>query len=81
MVAKGVRVGEHAKVCPGCVVDRDVRDWEVVYGDGQMRRKRHRAEGEAYETSRLRSLDKEREGTVATLRMTAVRGAMAKKKT
>ena len=43
VVLKGVVVGDHAKVCAGCYVDRDVGAWEVVMSDGRRRRRRGEA--------------------------------------
>ncbi|EXJ89415.1 hypothetical protein A1O3_02482 [Capronia epimyces CBS 606.96] len=86
-VRAGVTVGSHAKICAGVTVDRDVDDWAVVYGNGdlkrQRRRKRDQSEtehAELVETMRLKAMDKEREGTMAILKMAARTATLAKKK-
>ncbi|KAL2440990.1 hypothetical protein ABEF95_010443 [Exophiala dermatitidis] len=93
-VLSGVTVGAHSKICAGVTVDRDVEEWTVVYGNGSIQRRRRKVtrdqqqpqqEGEAVdtdvvETMRLKAMDKEREGTVAILRMAARAATLAKKK-
>ncbi|KAG9793396.1 hypothetical protein ABEF93_002200 [Exophiala dermatitidis] len=93
-VLSGITVGAHSKVCAGVTVDRDVEEWTVVYGNGSIQRRRRKVtqnqqqqqqEGEAVdtdvvETMRLKAMDKEREGTVAILRMAARAATLAKKK-
>jgi carbonic anhydrase/acetyltransferase-like protein (isoleucine patch superfamily) len=77
-VHASITVGAHAKVCAGVTVDRDVADWEVVYGDGQQRRKR--AQVQEYEEVRLRALEKDREGTMALLKAAVAKTLLAKRK-
>ncbi|KIX06300.1 uncharacterized protein Z518_04275 [Rhinocladiella mackenziei CBS 650.93] len=90
-VLPGVTIGAHAKICAGVTVDRDVEDWTVQYGNGEMKRKRRKmatianeedrdADAELVETMRLKAMDKEREGTVAIFKMAARMASMAKKK-
>jgi acetyltransferase-like isoleucine patch superfamily enzyme len=88
-VLSGVTIGSHAKICAGITVDRDVEDWAVVYGNGNVKRRRKQppsstdAEAEhadIVETMRLKAMDKEREGTTAILKMAARVATMAKKK-
>ena len=59
-------------------MDRDVADWEVVYGDGQSRRKR--APNQGYEEVRLRALAKDREATTVLLKMAAAKTLLVKRK-
>ncbi|KAJ9607358.1 hypothetical protein H2200_008431 [Cladophialophora chaetospira] len=83
-----VTIGAHAKICAGVSVDRDVEEWSVIYGNGDVKRRRKRQtrnedEGadpaDLVETLRLKAMNKEREGTVALFR--AARSAtLAKKK-
>jgi carbonic anhydrase/acetyltransferase-like protein (isoleucine patch superfamily) len=77
-VLANITVGAHAKVCAGVTVDRDVGDWEVVYGDGQSRRKR--APLQSYEDVRLRALEKDRDGTMALLKAAAAKALLVKRK-
>ena len=77
-VLANITVGAHAKVCAGVTVDRDVDDWEVVYGDGQSRRKR--APIQSYEDVRLRALEKDRDGTMALLKATVAKALLVKRK-
>jgi carbonic anhydrase/acetyltransferase-like protein (isoleucine patch superfamily) len=77
-VLASVTIGAHAKVCAGVTVDRDVADWETVYGDGQQKRKR--APMQDYEDVRLRALEKDREGTMALLKAAAAKALLAKRK-
>jgi carbonic anhydrase/acetyltransferase-like protein (isoleucine patch superfamily) len=77
-VLANITVGAHAKVCAGVTVDRDVGDWEVVYGDGQSRRKRTPIQ--SYEDVRLRALEKDRDGTMALLKATAAKALLVKRK-
>jgi carbonic anhydrase/acetyltransferase-like protein (isoleucine patch superfamily) len=77
-VLANITVGAHAKVCAGVTVDRDVGDWEVVYGDGQNRRKR--APIQSYEDVRLRALEKDRDGTMALLKAAAAKALLVKRK-
>lgn len=88
-VLAGITIGSHAKVCAGITVDRDVEDWAVIYGNGNVKRRRKQprsitdAEAEhadLVETTRLKAMDKEREGTTAILKMAARVATMAKKK-
>jgi carbonic anhydrase/acetyltransferase-like protein (isoleucine patch superfamily) len=77
-VLANITVGAHAKVCAGVTVDRDVGNWEVVYGDGQSRRKR--APIQSYEDVRLRALEKDRDGTMALLKAAAAKALLVKRK-
>ena len=84
-VLKGVTVGAHSKICAGVTVDTDVDEWTVVMGSGEVRRRRRPAaideEGvDVVETMRLKAMDKEREGTVAILKMAARMATLARKK-
>ncbi|KAK7894794.1 hypothetical protein LTR67_005533 [Exophiala xenobiotica] len=88
-VLAGITIGSHAKVCAGILVDRDVEDWAVVYGNGNVKRQRKQPRSstdveaehaEVVETMRLKAMDKEREGTTAILKMAARVATMAKKK-
>ena len=89
-ILQGVKIGAHSKICAGVTVDRDVEDWTIVYGNGEMRRRRRRpgngaeADGvgqlEVVEAVRLKALDKEREGTVAILKTAARLASLARKK-
>jgi serine acetyltransferase len=85
----GVTVGSHAKICAGVTVDRDVEDWAVVYGNGEVKRQRKQhgstvgddeEHADLVETMRLKSMDKEREATMAILKMAARTATLAKKK-
>ncbi|EXJ95272.1 hypothetical protein A1O1_00392 [Capronia coronata CBS 617.96] len=84
----GVTVGSHAKICAGVTVDQDVDDWTVVYGNGDVKRQRTNGQSpdvgaqhmEVVEAMRLKAMDKEREGTVAILKMAARMATLAKKK-
>lgn len=78
MIKKGVKVGKHSKVCAGCVVDRDVGEWVVVWGDGEARRMRKGAE--VPEMGRLKALEREREATVGLLRAAAARATLGKRR-
>ncbi|KIW44476.1 uncharacterized protein PV06_02942 [Exophiala oligosperma] len=90
-VLAGVTVGSHAKVCAGVTVDHDVDEWCVIYGKGNIKRRRKQTgsnaadddaagHAEAVETMRLKAMDKEREGTTTILKMAARMATMAKKK-
>ncbi|KIX95819.1 uncharacterized protein Z520_08527 [Fonsecaea multimorphosa CBS 102226] len=84
-VLANVTVGAHAKICAGVTVDRNVEDWTVVYGNGNMKRPRKRRSAEEDQTElvemlRLKAMDKEREGTVTLLRAAARTANLAKKK-
>ncbi|KAL6249869.1 hypothetical protein RBB50_003725 [Rhinocladiella similis] len=88
-VLAGVTVGSHAKICAGVTVDRDVDEWCVIYGKGDIKRRRRRTgssedeaagHGEVVETMRLKAMDKEREGTTTILKTAARMATMAKKK-
>ncbi|KIW78630.1 hypothetical protein Z517_08468 [Fonsecaea pedrosoi CBS 271.37] len=84
-VLANVKVGAHAKICAGVTVDRDVADWTVVYGNGNIKRQRKTQSAEEDQTElvemlRLKAMDKEREGTVALLRAAARVASLAKKK-
>ena len=83
-----VTIGAHAKICAGVSVDRDVEEWTVVYGNGDVKRRRKKQvknstidddPADLVETLRLKAMDKEREGTVALFR-TARTATLAKKK-
>lgn len=78
IVKKGVSVGKHSKVCAGCIVDRDVGEWVVVWGDGQARRTRKGQE--VPEMGRLKGLEREREVTVGLLRTAAARATLGRKR-
>ena len=80
VIAGGVKVGAHAKVCAGCVVERDVRDWEVVLGDGEVMIRRKRVEVQEYEDVRLKALGRDREGMVGLLRAAQRRALVGRKK-
>ena len=75
MIARGVKIGAHAKVCAGCVVERDVADWEIVWGGGMRRRKR--VQSQEYEDVRLKALGRDREVSVGLLRAAQQRAAQA----
>lgn len=77
-IKKSITIGARSKICAGVTVDRDVGDWEVVWGDGQMRRKRVR--DERYENGRLKALARDREGTMGTLRLAAQKALVGKRK-
>jgi len=88
-ILPGVTVGSHAKICAGVTVDRDVEDWAVVYGNGEVKRQRKQhgsavgddeEDADLVETMRLKSMDKEREATMAILKMAARTATLAKKK-
>ncbi|OAP59105.1 hypothetical protein AYL99_06403 [Fonsecaea erecta] len=87
-ILANVTVGAHAKICAGVTVDRNVADWTVVYGNGDMKRRRkirsadeeEEDQTELVEKLRLKAMDKEREGTVSLLRAAARMASMAKKK-
>lgn len=84
-VLAGVTVGSHAKICAGITVDRDVDDWTVVYGNGDVKRRRKRKDeggedAELVENLRLKAMDKEREGTVTLFRLASRMASAAKKK-
>lgn len=88
-VLRGVTIGSHAKICAGVTVDRDVEEWTVVHGNGDVKRRRLRsdpAENEKQqlvETLRLKAMDREREGAVQLFRAgarMATLAAAAKKK-
>lgn len=78
MVMKGVNIGKHCKVCAGCAVDRSLRAWLVVYGDGQTRRMRTAAE--IPEEGRLRALEREREATAMILKAAAAKATLGKRR-
>lgn len=86
VILSGVTLGAHAKVCAGVTVDRDIEDWTVVYGHGDVKRSRKLRSGagseqaELVETVRLNAMNKEREGTAAILKMAARMATVAKKK-
>ncbi|KIW86751.1 uncharacterized protein Z519_12664 [Cladophialophora bantiana CBS 173.52] len=80
-----VIIGSHSKICAGVTVDRDVPDWTVVYGNGDIKRRRKKRPAEEDQTElvemlRLKAMDKEREGTVTLLRAAARMASLAKKK-
>ncbi|KIW24269.1 uncharacterized protein PV07_09996 [Cladophialophora immunda] len=84
-VLANVKVGAHAKICAGVTVDRDVADWTVIYGNGDMKRRRKTRSAEEDQTElvemlRLKAMDKEREGTVTLLRAATRMASLAKKK-
>ena len=39
-VPANITIGAHAKICAGVIVEGDVVAWEVVYGNGDLKRKR-----------------------------------------
>ncbi|ETI28203.1 hypothetical protein G647_00652 [Cladophialophora carrionii CBS 160.54] len=87
-ILANVTVGAHAKICAGVTVDRDVEEWTVVYGRGDVKRRRKTAPlsgntqddaPDVVEMLRLKAMDKEREGTVSIFR-TAARANLTKKK-
>jgi carbonic anhydrase/acetyltransferase-like protein (isoleucine patch superfamily) len=78
VVKKGVKVGKHSKVCAGCVVDRSVGDWVVMWGDGQTRRTRTGAVEP--EDGRLRALERERDGTARLLKSAAAKATLGKRR-
>jgi carbonic anhydrase/acetyltransferase-like protein (isoleucine patch superfamily) len=79
-IKSGITVGAHAKICAGCVVDRDVGEWEVVFGDGRQRRKRAGDPGkDEVEKARLKAMQVDRETTVVTLKNAAKAGLVRKK--
>lgn len=87
-VLRGLSIGSHAKICAGVTVDRDVEDWTVVYGNGNLKRRRGQdaassngdSRDKLVEDMRLKAMDKEREGTVALFRLAARMASLAKKK-
>jgi carbonic anhydrase/acetyltransferase-like protein (isoleucine patch superfamily) len=78
VVQKDVKIGKHCKVCAGCVVDRSVRDWTVVWGDGQRRRLRTGAIDP--ENGRLKALEIEREATAGLLKAAAAKATLGKRR-
>ncbi|KIV80454.1 hypothetical protein PV11_07952 [Exophiala sideris] len=86
VVLSGVTVGSHAKVCAGVTVDRNIENWAVVYGQGNLKRSRQLAtdageeQADLVESMRLKAMDKEREGTAAILKLAARMAGVAKKK-
>ena len=95
IIMKGVKLGDHVKVCAGCVVDRDVGLWEVVMGDGRRRRVRGQMSGAteegvgeeggggvalSTEKARLHALQLERESTMVILKQAARVAAASKKR-
>jgi acetyltransferase-like isoleucine patch superfamily enzyme len=88
-ILANITVNAHAKICAGVTVDRDVEKWSVVYGNGDIKRRRKKQSPSAgerddnvelVETLRLKTMDKEREGTVALFRTAARMAAALKKK-
>lgn len=87
-VLANVTIGSHAKICAGVTVDRDVEEWTVVHGNGNVKRQRKRSRisndqddpAELVESLRLKAMDKEREGTAALFRAAARTASLAKKK-
>ncbi len=78
VIKKGVRIGQHGKVCAGCAVDRSVGDWMVVWGDGQLRRMRTGAH--ELEEARLKALEREREATAGLLKAAAAKATLVKRR-
>jgi dynactin 6 len=78
VVQRGVNIGKHCKVCSGCVVDRSVRDWTVVWGHGQRRRMRTGVIDP--ENGRLKALEIEREATAALLKAAAAKATLGKRR-
>jgi carbonic anhydrase/acetyltransferase-like protein (isoleucine patch superfamily) len=78
VVQRGVNVGKHSKVCAGCVVDRSVSDWTVVWGDGQRRRMRTGVDDP--ENGRLKALEIEREATAGLLKAAAAKATLGKRR-
>lgn len=78
VIKKGVDIGKHSKVCAGCVVDRSVRDWTVVWGNGQTRRLRTGAVDP--EDGRLKALGIDRASTAALLKTAAAKATLGKRK-
>jgi carbonic anhydrase/acetyltransferase-like protein (isoleucine patch superfamily) len=78
LVKKGVNIGKHSKVCAGCVVDRSIRDWAVVWGDGHTRRTRTAAE--APENGRLKALERERDATALLLKAAAAKATLGRRR-
>ena len=78
VIKKGVHIGKHTKVCAGCVVDRSVRDWTVLWGDGQTRRLRTGAVDP--EDGRLKALDIDRESTAGLLKSAAAKATLGKRR-
>jgi carbonic anhydrase/acetyltransferase-like protein (isoleucine patch superfamily) len=87
-ILANVTIGAHAKICAGVTVDRDVDEWTVVYGCGDVKRRRKKPavnvnneddHSDIVEMLRLKAMEKEREGTVSIFK-TAARASLAKKK-
>lgn len=78
VVQKGVNIGKHCKVCAACVVDRSVREWTVVWGDGQRRRIRTGVADP--ENGRLKALEIEREATAGLLKAAAAKATLGKRR-
>ncbi len=78
VVKKGVAVGNHSKICAGCIVDRSVANWAVVWGDGRQRRIRIGADEP--ERGRLKALEREREATVGLLKAAAAKATLGKRR-
>lgn len=88
-VLANVTIKPHAKICAGVTVGRDVEEWMVVQGNGNVKRRRKLKSKtgndqddptELVESLRLKAMDKEREGTVALFRAAARTASLAKKK-
>ncbi|KAF7503979.1 hypothetical protein GJ744_002953 [Endocarpon pusillum] len=78
VIRRGVHIGKHTKVCAGCVVDRSVRDWTVLWGDGQTRRLRTGAIDP--EDGRLKALEIDRESTAGLLTVAAAKATLGKRR-
>lgn len=78
VIKKGVDIGKHSKVCAGCVVDRSVRDWMAVWGDGQTRRLRTGAVDP--EDGRIKALRIDRESTAGLLKTAAAKATLGKRR-
>jgi UDP-3-O-[3-hydroxymyristoyl] glucosamine N-acyltransferase len=78
VVKKGVNIGKHSKVCAGCLVDRSVGNWVVIWGDGQI--SRTRAGAEQPENGRLKALEREREAVSALLKAAAAKAMLGKRR-
>jgi carbonic anhydrase/acetyltransferase-like protein (isoleucine patch superfamily) len=78
VIKKVVKVGKHSKVCAGCMVDRSIGDWVVMWGDGQTRRMRTGAVEP--EDARLRALERERDGTARLLKSATAKATLGKRR-
>lgn len=76
-IAKSGSIGKHSKICPGAYLTDNVRDWEVVLGCINQRRKRMPLE--EVEQARLKAMQKDREATIMVLRASARAPVLRKK--